>query len=71
MRTTLNISMPQTLKREVDNEVKSGNYASASEFFRDAIRAWKEEQLYQSVMRSKKEITEGKGKTLRSLRDLM
>lgn len=63
--------MPQTLKREVDNEVKSGNYASVSEFFRDAIRAWKEEQLYQSVMKSRKEIAEGKGKVLKSLRDLI
>ena len=63
--------MPQALKHEVDNEIKSGNYASVSEFFRDTIRAWKEEQLYQSVMRSRKEIAEGKGKTLKSLKDLM
>ena len=71
MRKTLNISIPPALKREVDREVKAGKYASVSEFFRDALRAWKEDQLYQSVMQSRKEIAEGKGKVLKSLRDLM
>ncbi|MBI3459016.1 ribbon-helix-helix protein, CopG family [Candidatus Azambacteria bacterium] len=71
MRTTLNISMPVSLKKNVDLAVKEGNYASVSEFFRDAIRAWEEEQLYQSVMRSELEFANGKGKRLRSLKDLM
>ncbi len=71
MRTTLNISMPAQLKKNVDLVVKEGNYASVSEFFRDAVRAWHEEQLYQSVLRSQKEIKEGKGKVLKSLKDLM
>ena len=71
MRATLNISIPLALKREVDRKVKDGKYASVSEFFRDAIRVWKEEQLYQSVMQSRKEIAMGKGKVLRSLKDLM
>jgi len=71
MRTTLNISMPASLKKEVERVVKEESYGSTSEFFRDAVRAWKEEQLYQSVMKSRKEISEGKGKVLRSLHDLM
>jgi Arc/MetJ-type ribon-helix-helix transcriptional regulator len=71
MRTTLNISMPVSLKKNVDLAVKEGNYASVSEFFRDAMRAWGEEQLCQSVMRSRKDIAEGKFKKLRSLKDLM
>ena len=71
MRTTLNISMPASLKRNVDLAVKEGNYASVSEFFRDAVRAWEEEQLYQSVMRSQRDFALGKFKRLRSLKDLM
>jgi len=71
MRTTLNISMPASLKKNVDLAVKEGNYASVSEFFRDAIRSWKEDQLYKSVLQSEKEFAEGKGKKLRSLKDLM
>jgi len=63
--------MPASLKKDVYLAVKQGNYASISEFFRDAIRAWEEEQLYQSVMRSRKDFVEGKFKRLRSLKDLM
>ena len=63
--------MPASLKRNVDLAVKEGKYASVSEFFRDAIRAWEEEQLYQSVMRSRKDFAEGRFKRLRSLKDLM
>jgi len=71
MRTTLNISMPAAFKKNVDMAVKEGNYASISEFFRDAVRAWQDEQLYQSVLQSEKEFAQGKGKKLRSLKDLM
>jgi len=63
--------MPAKLKHSVELAVKKGNYASVSEFFRDAVRAWEEEQLYQSVMRSKIDVTQGKFKRLRSLKDLM
>lgn len=63
--------MPDSLKKNVDLAVKEGNYASVSEFFRDALRAWKEEQLYQSVLQSEKEFAQGKAKKLRSLRDLI
>jgi len=71
MRTTLNISMPPQQKKNIDRMIKDYNYASASEFFRDAVRAWEEEQLYQSVMRSQRDIAEGKVKKLSSLKDLM
>ncbi len=71
MRTTLNISMPASLKKTVDLAVKEGNYASFSEFFRDTIRAWEDEQLYQSVMKSRQDLAQGKFKKLRSLKDLM
>lgn len=63
--------MPVSLKRNVDLAVKEGKYASVSEFFRDAIRVWEEEQLYRSVLQSEKEFAQGKGKKLRSLKDLM
>ena len=63
--------MPINLKKEVERVVKEESYSSVSEFFRDAIRAWREEQLYQSVLQSEKEFAQGKGKRLRSLKDLM
>lgn len=70
MRNIVNISLTEELNKEVEKAIKSGRYASKSEFFRDLIRLWKEEQLLQELRRSQKEIAAGKGKVLRSLKDL-
>jgi Arc/MetJ-type ribon-helix-helix transcriptional regulator len=70
MRTTLNISMPPEQKKNVDQMIKDYNYASVSEFFRDAVRALEENILIKDIMESEKEFSAGKGKKLRSLKDL-
>jgi len=70
MRNIINISLPKELSREVEKAMKSGRYASKSEFFRDLIRLWQEDQLLQELRKSQKEIAAGKGKVLRSLKDL-
>jgi Arc/MetJ-type ribon-helix-helix transcriptional regulator len=41
MRSTISISLPENLKRDVEQAVKSGKYATTSEFFRDLLRQWK------------------------------
>lgn len=69
-RKILNISLPAELGIEVDEAVKSGQYASRSEFFRHLMRIWKEELFLQELRESQKEIVRGKGKRLRSLKDL-
>ncbi len=71
MRKTLNISISPELKREVEREVKEGLYSSVSEFFRDAVRAWRDAKLIEGIIESEAEFTAGKGKKLRSLRDLV
>ena len=70
MRSIINISLPQVLKEDVEKAVKSGGYASKSEFIRDLMRLWKEEQILQDLRQSQQEIASGKGKVLKSLRDL-
>jgi len=70
MRTTLNISMPASLKKSVDLAVKKGNYASVSEFFRDTIRAWENERLIRELKESQVAARRGEFKILRSLKDL-
>ncbi len=62
--------MPPALRREVDKIVKDKNYASVSEFFRDAIRSWKEDQALKELRASQAQIARGKGKVLKSLADL-
>lgn len=63
--------MPPLQKKNVDRMIKDYNYASTSEFFRDAVRALEEDKLIKDIMESEKQFVAGKGKKLRSLKDLM
>lgn len=70
MRTIINISVPASVKKEVEHEVKAGGYASVSEFFRAIIRERKENILLRDLAQSRREFSAGKGKVLRSLKVL-
>ena len=70
MRSIVNISLPQSVKKELEHAVKAGGYATKSEFVRDLMRLWKEEQFLQELRESQKQIMSGKGKTLKSLKTL-
>lgn len=70
MRAIINISVPEKLKAEIEEAVELGGYATKSEFLRDIIRFWKEHSTIKRVRQSEKEFTQGKGKILRSLKDL-
>ena len=71
MRTIVNISLPKELNNVVEREVKRGKFASKSEFFRDLLRFWIEEgKLLKELEESRRELKAGKGKSLRSLKDL-
>lgn len=70
MRAVINISLPSTMVKTVKTAVKSGSYSSTSEFFRDLLRDWQEGKLLSELNESRMEIASGKGKVLRSLKDL-
>lgn len=70
MRNVINISLPLPLSLFVDTEVKRGNYASKSEFFRYLLRLWMEGKLAYDLNQSRNELKRGKGKILKSLSDL-
>lgn len=70
MREVLNISLPRALYESVEKEVEKGNFASKSEFFRHLLRLWQEEKLVKDVSKSRSEIRSGKGRALKSLKDL-
>jgi putative addiction module CopG family antidote len=70
MRNIINISLPKTLTRVVEKEVKAGGYASKSEFFRYLLRLWKEKELARELNGDRKEFESGRGKVLKSLKDL-
>ena len=70
MRTIINISVPLAVKKEVENEVIIGGYASVSEFFRAILREHKENTILRELELSRREFSAGKGKVLNSFRDL-
>lgn len=70
MRNIVSISLPQKMAIKIKEEVKSGNYATTSEFFRDLFRQWEEKKLLSKLKESQKEIKTGKAKKLNSLKDL-
>ena len=71
MRSVINISLSKELALDLEKAVKHGKYSSKSEFLRELIRErMEEEDLWRSVQKSEAEFRAGKGKLLRSLKDL-
>ncbi len=70
MRAIINISLPQAMVKDVEEHVKTGKYASKSEFFRRLLRDWQEDQLLRELKESEAEFRAGKFKVLKSLKDL-
>ena len=70
MRQVFNISVPPHTAQKVKEAVKTGHYASTSEFFRDLLRDWQDGKLLVELQKSQQEIMTGNGQVLKSLKDL-
>jgi len=70
MRNILNISVPESMAKEIRQIVKKQGFSSTSEFFRYLMRLWKTKQLADELIQDRKEFEQGKGKKLTSLADL-
>ena len=70
MRNIVNISLPAELNQEVEKALKSGRFATKSEFFRHLLRLWQEDELLKQIGENKREFAQGKAKVLRSFKDL-
>lgn len=66
----MNISVPPKLKEQIELAVRMGGYASKSEFLRDAVRTWHEQQLLKGIIQSEEDIAQGRVVKLKSLKDL-
>ena len=67
MRSIINISLPPQMAKKVEKEVKKGKFASTSEYFRHLLRT---NELVKELEKSRREFEAGKGRVLRSLKDL-
>lgn len=70
MRNIVNISLPAETVKFIKQEVKKRKYISVSEFFRSLLRDYEENKILAEVEESRKEIALGKGKVLKSFKDL-
>ncbi|MCD6442039.1 ribbon-helix-helix protein, CopG family [bacterium] len=70
MRNVVNISLPKKMVKIIKKEVKTGGYASVSEFLRYLIREWNANKLAEELKKERLDFDAGKGKVLRSLKDL-
>lgn len=70
MRSVINISLPSQLEEFVNIAIEKGNFANKSEFFRHLLRNHIENNLKEELEESRKELAKGKGKLLKSLKDL-
>ena len=66
MRDVINISMPATMVKLVKQEIKNNGFASVSEYFRHLVRL----QLADQFKADRLDFEAGKGKKLKSLKDL-
>ena len=70
MRAVMNISLPKQMAVLINKEVNTGKYASKSEFVRSLLRTWMEGKLLRDLEKSRLEFKAGKGRLLKSLKDL-
>ena len=48
--STMNISLPETLKRFVDSQVEGGSYGTSSEYVRMLIRREQEKEAFRQLI---------------------
>ena len=70
MRNIVSISLPKQLDEIIEKEVKTGRFASKSEFIRSLIRLWQEEKLAADIAEVEEDIAAGRFRELKSLKDL-
>ena len=70
MRNIINISLPSKMAKEVEEEVKKERFSTKSEFFRMLVRLWLDKKLSEELEGSRRELRQGRGKLLHSLKKL-
>ncbi len=70
MRSIINISLPKEMAKAVEEGARKGHFSTKSEFFRMLVRSWMEGKLALDLEESRRDIRRGKGRVLRSLKDL-
>lgn len=70
MRNVLSVSLPDDLLTDLARQAKENKYPTISEYVRHLIRLHNTEKLAREIQLSRAEMLAGKGKLLKSLKDL-
>ncbi len=70
MRTILNISLPEATALDIKQFAKTNGFASVSEYIRYLVREENERQFQKQLMKDRVLFDKGKGKVLKSFKDL-
>ena len=70
MRSIINISLPKNMVAAIEDKIKKEHFSTKSEFFRNLIRLWMNGKLAEELEESRKELRQGRGRLLKSLKDL-
>ena len=70
MRTIVNISLPEATALEIKRSAKNRGFATVSEYMRYLVREEKEREFAKELLHDRALFEQGKGKVLKSLRDL-
>jgi len=70
MRNIVNISVPSDMAKDIRREVKSGKFASTSEFMRHLIRLWNTRKLAEEFRKEREAFRKGNYKVLKSFKSL-
>lgn len=71
MREILNISLPKEMVAQIKKGVKEGGFSTTSEYMRHLIRLENTRKLAEELAESTREFMQGKGRVLKSFKDLM
>lgn len=68
---TINISLPEKLKKDADKLVKAGQYVSFSDLVRDSLRnSIEAKELDRLYLEAKRELKSGKAVVLKNKEDI-
>ncbi len=70
MRSVISISLPATITKSIEQDMKTEHFASKSEFFRHLYRDWRAAKLAREFAEEDKNLKPGDTKVMKKVTDL-
>ncbi len=70
MRSVISISLPLTITKSIEQDMKEEHFASKSEFFRHLYRDWRATKLARELADEDRKLKPGDVKVMKKVSDL-